>query len=75
MSLNLVSKTTIKLSHFTALPKAVFLKLFSSGDHFYQSEYSTDHPTVVPFERKLRFSTTVCKKQFKLVLFFLPFLE
>jgi hypothetical protein len=32
---------------------AAFLKLLSSGDHFYQSECSTDHPTVVPFESKL----------------------
>jgi hypothetical protein len=33
--------------------KAAFLKLFSSGDHFYQSECSTDHPTLVCFESKL----------------------
>jgi hypothetical protein len=26
---------------------------FSSGDHFYQSECSTDHPTLVRFESKL----------------------
>jgi hypothetical protein len=30
-----------------------FPKLFSSGDHFYQSECSTGHPTLVPFESKL----------------------
>jgi hypothetical protein len=30
-----------------------FPKLFSSGDHFYQSECSTDPPTLVPFESKL----------------------
>jgi hypothetical protein len=28
-------------------------KLFKSGDHFYQSECSTDRPTLVPFESKL----------------------
>jgi hypothetical protein len=33
--------------------KAGFLKLFSSGDHFYYSECSTDHPTLVRFESKL----------------------
>ena len=27
--------------------KAAFLKLFSSGDHFHQSECSKDHPTLV----------------------------
>jgi hypothetical protein len=32
---------------------AAFPKLFSSGDHFYQSECSTDRPTLVPFESKL----------------------
>jgi hypothetical protein len=31
---------------------APFLKLFSSGDHFFQSECSTDHPTLVRFESK-----------------------
>jgi hypothetical protein len=30
-----------------------FPNFFSSGDHFYQSECSTDHPTVVRFESKL----------------------
>jgi hypothetical protein len=34
-------------------PRPAFLKLFSSGDHFYKSECSTDHPTLVPFESKL----------------------
>jgi hypothetical protein len=34
-------------------PRPTFPKLFSSGDHFYQSECSTDHPTLVPFESKL----------------------
>jgi hypothetical protein len=33
--------------------RAAFLKLFSSGDHFYYSECSTDHPTLVPLESKL----------------------
>jgi hypothetical protein len=33
--------------------KTAFLKLFSSGDHFYWSQCSTDHPTLVPFESKL----------------------
>jgi hypothetical protein len=32
--------------------RSAFLKLFSSGDHFYYSECSTDHPTLVPFESK-----------------------
>jgi hypothetical protein len=32
---------------------SAFPKLFSSGDHFYQSECSTDHSTLVPFESKL----------------------
>jgi hypothetical protein len=35
------------------LPTAEFLELFSSGDHFYQSECYTDRPTLVPFESKL----------------------
>jgi hypothetical protein len=56
-------------------PTAAFPKLFSSGDHFYQAECSTDHPTLVPFESKLRFSTTVCDTQFTLILFFLSFLD
>jgi hypothetical protein len=33
--------------------RTAFPKLFSSGDHFYQSEFSTDRPTLVPFESKL----------------------
>jgi hypothetical protein len=33
--------------------RAAFPKLFSNEDHFYQSECSTDHPTLVPFESKL----------------------
>jgi hypothetical protein len=37
----------------TQSPIPAFLKLFSSGDHFYQSECSTDHPTLVPLESKL----------------------
>jgi hypothetical protein len=32
--------------------RAAFLKLFSSGYHFYYPEHSTDHPTLVPFESK-----------------------
>jgi hypothetical protein len=32
--------------------RPAFLKLLSSGDHFYQSECSTDPPTLVPFESK-----------------------
>jgi hypothetical protein len=32
--------------------KTAFFKLFSSGDHFYQSKCSTEHPTLVPFESK-----------------------
>jgi hypothetical protein len=34
-------------------PRTAFPKLISSGDHFYQSECSTDYPTLVPFESKL----------------------
>jgi hypothetical protein len=34
------------------LLRAAFLKLISSGNHFYQSECSTDHPNLVPFESK-----------------------
>jgi hypothetical protein len=33
--------------------RTAFPKLFSSGDHFYQSECSTDHSILVPFESKL----------------------
>jgi hypothetical protein len=33
--------------------RAAFPKLLSSRDHFYQSECSTDPPTLVPFESKL----------------------
>jgi hypothetical protein len=29
-----------------------FSNFFSSGDHFYQSKCSTNHPTLVPFESK-----------------------
>jgi hypothetical protein len=32
---------------------SAFLKLFSSWDNFYLSECSTDHPILVPLERKL----------------------
>jgi hypothetical protein len=39
--------------HFCISCRTAFPKLFSSGDHFYQSECSTDHPTLVPFESKL----------------------
>jgi hypothetical protein len=30
-----------------------FSNFFSSGDHFYRSECSTDHPSLVPLESKL----------------------
>jgi hypothetical protein len=33
--------------------KAALLKLFSSGDHFFRPECSTDHPTLARFEGKL----------------------
>jgi hypothetical protein len=42
-----------------------FLRLFSSGDHFYQSECSTDHPTLVPLASKLRFSVFFTNVQSK----------
>jgi hypothetical protein len=38
---------------FSSSSSAAFLKLFSIWDHFYQSECSTDRPTLVPFESKL----------------------
>jgi hypothetical protein len=33
---------------------AAFPKLFSSGDHFYQSECSTDHPTLFPLWKQIK---------------------
>jgi hypothetical protein len=40
-------------THTHTYVNAAFPKLFSSGYHFYWSECSTDHPTLVPFESKL----------------------
>jgi hypothetical protein len=46
--------TSVPAMWFTRLyPTAAFLKLFSSGDHVYQAECSTDRPTRVPFKSKL----------------------
>jgi hypothetical protein len=50
------NKKRVEATEMDALRRSsrtAFLKLFSSGDHFYQSECSTNHLTLVPLESKL----------------------